>query len=213
MRFRTQAGVTLIEMVVVIAIVGVLAGLSVAALNRLKSQPSFANEAAEVEAALRRARAEAFSRGLRTAFVIDTEGHRWWTVEAPGGFDLSTFNPGAPAGLITSGAFSRVTPLTPPATTFGPQSGYGKALAAPFARVPVLASEAPNRPFCSFCLTGGSLPGFGFVEFEAGGAPRFSGGPAAVGQQFTITGASDVGSRTRVFVIVAHTGMLDTLED
>src|SRR6266850_2501137 len=61
------SGFTLVEMLITVAIAGVLAGMSAMALNRLKSRGNFASATGDFLATLRTARAEAYARGNPTA--------------------------------------------------------------------------------------------------------------------------------------------------
>lgn len=64
-----SAGFTLIEMLVVLAILGLISGLTFPAVERAVTQQRFRLAAGAVEAALRSGRASAIARGERTAFA------------------------------------------------------------------------------------------------------------------------------------------------
>lgn len=188
-------GFSMIELVVVLAIISIVASTAVATLSSLKGRVTFTSAASEVVSGLRLARASAMGRARPTAFMIDTVGGRWWAIEAPTGLTAATFDPAAPGTVIATGTLPRNV-------TFGPSSGYGKALPAPLTGVPMLSGQSPNFLYCSFCITSG----FGMIRFETGAAVTFSGGPNAVGQQFTLTGLSDGVRRTKAVSIVSRTG-------
>lgn len=214
MRPQSPRGFTLIELAIVLAIVSILAGLSLSALQAMKTRATFSNVSAEMAMAVRRTRAEAFGRGTPTAFVVDTVGKRWWSLEAPGGVNLDSFDPTLAlfdanatlqARLITSGKLGT-------AASFGPSAGYGVALQAPFAAIPVLSTQSPALPYCSFCRASGTNTGFGVIQFSPAGRTTFSGGPAGLGQQFTLTGLSGNATRTVLVAVVARTGAVEIQE-
>jgi prepilin-type N-terminal cleavage/methylation domain-containing protein len=90
MRSR-PGGFTLIEMVVVLAILTILVTLSVMALGVLPARARMSGGVMELNAALSAARAHSLGRGVRTAVIIDTaEGApgteariRYWTLVDP----------------------------------------------------------------------------------------------------------------------------------
>jgi type II secretory pathway pseudopilin PulG len=216
------------EMMTVLAIVGVLAGMSGAALSRMKTRGNFSSATGDFLSTLRTARAEAFARGNPTVVIVDAQAGRWWAVEdADGNFSLASFNPATPAPapdrLIYAGQL-------PPSTSFGPPEGWGSALPQPWAGIPtgyvniVLAdggsggtadisvdggSAAPNFKYCSFCDPSSKQ---GAITFLPSGGARFSGGPLAVGQQISVQdvqsqadgGAGATGIMD--FAVVAATG-------
>lgn len=229
MRALPLRGFTLLEMMTVIAIVGILAGLSAVALTKLKTRGNFASGSGDFVATLRTARAESFARGDNTVVVIDSAGGRWWAIEdIAGNFALSSFNPTNPAPLPDRLIYSSTLPSS---TSFGPTNGPGQALAPPYSGIPtgyvniILAdggsggtadisvdggSAAPNFKYCSFCRTS---DGYGAVTFMPSGGATFNGqGPLSVGQQVSMAeAASDGGPLDSLagiidFVIVGATG-------
>ena len=225
-------GFTLIEMLMAVAIIGVLAGMSAVALDRMKSRGNFASATGDFIATLRTARAEAFARGNPTVVVVDMDARQWWAVEdVNGDFALASFSSSSPAPspdrLIYQGQL-------PTNVSFGPVNGWGAALPAPFSGVPtgytniVLAdggsggtvdisvdggSAAPNFKYCSFCDTSSKK---GAITFLPSGGALFSGGPLSIGQQLSlqdmvqsVSGDGGVsGAPTSIidFVILAATG-------
>jgi len=220
-------GFTLIEVATVLAIVGVLAGMSAIALSRMKTRGNFSSATGDFLSTLRTARAEAFARGNPTVVVVDAQAGRWWALEdAAGTFSLGSFDPANPAPapnrLIYAGQL-------PSGTSFGPEDGFGSALPAPLSGIPtgfvnvLLAdggagpavdisvdggSAAPNFKFCSFCDTSSRR---GAITFRPSGGASFSGGPLGVGQQISLQDVSSadagIGATGIIdFAIVAATG-------
>src|SRR4051812_12098949 len=79
MRRLPARGFSLLELLTVLALVGILAGLSAAALGGLKKRATFVASSGDLLEALRQTRAEGFSRGAPCVFVVDTAGQRWWS--------------------------------------------------------------------------------------------------------------------------------------
>ena len=197
---------TLLEIMVVLAIIAVLAAASLGGYERFVSRADFSSVLANLVTSLRRTRSEAAGRGVPTAFVIDTRNNRWWGIEAPIGWTLAAFDPDNPGVVIVSDTF----PTGSGKAVFGPSSGYGSALPAPFGSVPVIGSQFPVLPYCSFCSRD---TGFGAIVFQPNGAASFSGGTlraSAQGHQFTIQSSND--GRTVLFAVVARTGVTEVFE-
>src|SRR4051812_15464042 len=208
---RGHVGFTLLEVMVVVVIFAVLAGMGFGALSNLKSRGNFASATGDLIVGLRKARAAAFGGGTTTVFVIDTAGLRYWSIrDLNGAFDLTAFDPAnpAPAGyaLIASG-------IIPAGVTFtGASNGYGGPLPAPYAGVPAAsgAPNPPNFPYCSFCLTSGPRAGFGSVRFDSSGGARFSAGPTTVGQSFSLSGSTT--NTVMTFAVIGRTGTAETFQ-
>jgi hypothetical protein len=201
----SSPGFTIIEAVTVLAVIGVLAGIVIGGIEILRKSAMFSGTSGDLITSLRKTRAEAFGRGIYTAFIIDTVGGRWWGIEAPNGMNLSIFSPSAPGTVIVSGAL-------PTGMVFGPSGGYGVALPAPFAGIPILPAQSPNFNYCSFCNTGSPNQGFGEILFEPAGSAQFSGGPAGVGQQFSMQGTFQGRTRTTAVAITAFSGVVEKFE-
>jgi hypothetical protein len=204
----------MLELATALAIIAILSAITIFALRGLKSRSNFASATGDLVVGVRETRAESFSRGAATVFVVDTAGGRWWGLEDVGGdFDLAVFDPKNPTAagdrLLVSGTL-------PAGVSFGPATGYGAALPAPFQLVPSFpgASPAPALPYCSFCLTSGAKPGFGFIRFAPGSQVAWSGGPDASGQQVTLTGtvAGTTLQPVLTIAVLARTGASATFE-
>lgn len=191
-------GITLLEVMVVVAIVGILAALSVVTLQGMKQRASFGATVQDVEAAVRETRVQALARGTDTAFVVDTVNNRYWGVERNAAFDMSAFDLSTATILLTG--------TLPEGTVFGPTAGYGAALPAPFNGVPT-----PTAAGCTFC-TGTGTTGLGIMLFESGGPVRFSGSPTDPGQQFTITATRDNVTHTAAVAVIARSGVIQLFE-
>jgi prepilin-type N-terminal cleavage/methylation domain-containing protein len=208
---RDQAGFTVFELVTAMAIAAILAAIGAGAFATIKRRGNFASATGDLIVMLRKTRAAAYGRGTSSVFVIDTAGRRYWGIEdLNGAFVLTGFDPAnpTPAGynLITSGRM-------PAGVTFtGAADGFGGALPAPYAGVPAWsgAPNLPNLPYCSFCLTAGPRAGFGSVAFDSGGGARFSGGPATVGQSFSVQG--DTVNTLMTFAVIGRTGSAETFQ-
>jgi hypothetical protein len=207
MSTRPVRGFTLVELAVVAALTTLLLAMGFSAVENLKERGNFPNAAGDLVAGLRRTRAEVFARGVETAFIVDTEGGRWWGIAVPGPFDLAAFNPTSPGTVIVNGAL-------PAGVRFGPMGGYGQALPAPFAGVQVNPSTGDK--FCSFCRTSGPNDGYGAVLFDSNGAARFVGISAdaalRVGQQLTLSGSAGDTTRLMAVAIARTSGLIQTYE-
>jgi prepilin-type N-terminal cleavage/methylation domain-containing protein len=204
-RRHQQRGFTLVELGVVLGIIAVLATLSIAGLIGLRKRSSISTAFEEVQTGLLRARSQAFARGTRTVFVVDSKGGRWWAlVEDPDApFDLTEFAKKPQGTIIDRGELGTTV-------AFGPEAGYGKDLPAPFTGIPV-TSASPKS--CSFCDPD---KGWGAIYFLSSGAVTFtspSGGAGALGQQFSLHGTYEGASRTMLFAVVARTGVIQTFEE
>lgn len=234
MRSSAPRGFSLLEMMTVLGIVGILAGLSAIALTRLKSRGNFASATGDFVATLRTARAESFARGDNTVVVVDTKGSQWWAIEdVAGNFSLAGWDGGvsSPNRLIYYGSL-------PTGTSFGPTTGIGQALAPPFSGIPtgfvniVLAdggsggtanittdggSSSPNFVYCSFC---DKSSGVGAITFLPSGGASFSGGPITIGQQVSIQntigsladgGPSGAAAGIIDFAVISATGSVEAV--
>ena len=199
-------GITLLEVMLVVGLVAVLTAMSLGGYERLTSRANFSSVLGNLTTSLRRTRSEAAGRGAATAFVVDTRSNRWWGLEVPAGWTLAGFDPGSPGIVIVSDTF----PTGSGKAVFGPEAGFGAALPAPFATVPVLRAQSPALAYCSFCNPD---TGMGAIVFQPTGAASFSGGtlaPGSQGQQFTIQGPND--GRTVLLAVTDRTGVVELFE-
>ena len=217
----------MVEMIITLAIVGVLAGMSVAALNRLKTRGNFASATGDFIAGLRTARAEAFARGDNTVVIIDAQNGQWWAVEdVNGDFNLSTFSAATPAPLPDRLIMSRTLP---DGVSFGPSGGWGQALPVPLSGIPTGFLNLPDGGIASVPSDGGSAPAFKFcsfcdsskmaaITFLPSGGAVFSGGPATIGQQISlqdVTKNPDGGAQSAQtvidFAVLGATGSVEAI--
>jgi hypothetical protein len=207
----------MVEMLTVLALIAIFAGLAVSALGGLKQRGNFVSSSGDLLEGVRQTRSEAFSRGSPCIFVIDATRQQWWSIDdVAGTFSIATFNPAtpapAPAVLINSGTLANNV-------TFGPSAapgGYGVALPAPFAGVPSFSGSSPAPAFnhCSFCSTN-SGDVTGAITFFGSGGAIFSAGPAsATGQQFSIQAPKPTGSGLQIMTIavIGRTGAIASFE-
>lgn len=211
---QAPRGFTLVELAVVLGILAILGAISITAVMGLKRRSTFADASGALATDLRFSRAEAFSRGNPVTMVVDTAAGRWWVIETPGVFSLTSpaFNPATPAvppnRLISEGTL-------PSGVVFGPAAtGYGTALPAPFSAVPASPSSSPacasGLCHCSFC---DATTLRGAVTWEPGGRVTFSGGAAsAIGQQLTLQDGTPGALQRMTFVLNARTGAVTTYE-
>lgn len=193
-------------MMVAMSIFAVMAAMSLSAYEQVTARADFSSVIANLVTSVRLTRSEAAGRGVATAFIVDTRNNRWWSVEAPTGWNLAAFDPARPGTLITSDTF----PTGSGKTVFGPNDGYGSVLPPPFATVPVVSGQSPSYPFCSFC---DSNSGMGAIIFQPNGAASFAGNVPqgfAAGQQFTVQ--SPVDGRTVLLAVISRTGIVEVFD-
>ena len=191
---------------VALSILAVLAAMSLGAYDQITARADFSSVLGNLVTSLRLTRSEAAGRGVATAFVVDTRHNRWWGVEAPTGWSLAAFDPSSPGRVIVSDTF----PTGSGKAVFGPSDGYGAALPAPFAGVPVIPGQSPAFPYCSFCDTS---TGMGAILFQPNGTASFAGSigtSPAQGQQFTVQSTAD--GRTVLLAVIGRSGMLEVFE-
>lgn len=199
-------GFTIVEMMVVVAIIGVVATITIGALGGLKQRGTYVAASGDLLVGIRRTRAEAYGRGNTTIFVVDSIGGRWWSIADPNDtFSLATFDPASPAAaagvvLLDNGTF-------PTGVSFGPAAGYG-ALPRPFA---IITATSP----CSFCKSGAPNDGFGAISFRTTGGATFAGAvgaATAAGGSVVVQGTATAGKYTMAIAVVGRTGASQTYE-
>ena len=198
-------GFTLVEAMIVVAIIGVLATVTIGALGGLKQRGTYVAASGDLLVGIRRTRAEAYGRGNTTVFVVDSIGGRWWSIaDVDDNFLIDTFVPTAPAPgndvLLDTGTF-------PTGVSFGPAAGYG-ALPRPFA---IITATSP----CSFCKSGAPNDGFGAISFRTTGGATFAGAvgaATAAGGSVVVQGTATAGKYTMAIAVVGRTGASQTYE-
>lgn len=126
----TQKGFTLVELMVVVAILGVLTALAFPAYREMVQNSMIRGAAESIQSGLQQARIEAIRRNARVQFVIPVATNSAWTIECV------TVAADCPA-LITErknseGSSSTVTVTrTPAAATTVVFDGLGAVLASP----------------------------------------------------------------------------------
>lgn len=100
-------GFTLIELILVMAIIGAMLAIVAPSLGRLRSQTRVADTAAQVRSMVELARARAVADGRPYRVVIDTADHECWieSLDA-GGFARPTTSQGAKIALDESVAIT-----------------------------------------------------------------------------------------------------------
>ncbi len=210
---RSQAGFTLIEAVIVVAIVLTIAALAIPAIGRMRPRAWLATTTAELQSLVHQARLQALSTGRDVWVVVFPEyangdgigrvvvyedgNFDFATTNAASGVDLDRMNPARPQ----AGPLGQVVTTMdfPAAVRFGADANAPTALAAPFAGVDL--SQA-----CSFC---GNLSDHrGAIRFDPRGRASFYGRTGAAqttaGGALHLTSSPDVpGTRTLVVAPVS----------
>jgi prepilin-type N-terminal cleavage/methylation domain-containing protein len=179
MRRPASRGLTLIELMVVIAIVGIMSVIAFDALRRSRPRASFQGATAELQSLVHLARQEALSRGLNVAvlvfpsYVTPTGTGRIIVVADDTNVDLSLFSDAAfnfaayDPSVVRSTANGWVigTLDLPKDVLVGPVGGAGVA-SLPFPYDNITLNQA-----CSFCGTDGGARGA--IVFDRRGRATF----------------------------------------
>jgi prepilin-type N-terminal cleavage/methylation domain-containing protein len=210
---RTTRGFTLIEMLVTVAIIGVIGALAYSNLGRLRPKATLATTATELHSILHGARmsAVASSHDVAVLFFPATSGTSGSLgriiVYEDGNFDFFAggavkFSNYLPTSNL-AGSLSQIltTYDLPQGVVIGPAAGMGAS-----ARLPAPLDGVDVTKDCSFCDT--ATVRRGAVRFDSRGRATFydAAGVKAVtgGGAFSLT-SSAVGG-LKVFAIVASTG-------
>jgi prepilin-type N-terminal cleavage/methylation domain-containing protein len=224
MSFRKARGFTLVELMVVVAIMAVIAALASFQMSRSRPRASLAGATVELRALLHQARQQALVSGSDVAVLVfpgvSGDAHSLGRVVVYQDGDSSFFND---ASAVRLGAYNPLllgagprgqvieTYDLPRDVTFGPPAGLGiaAALPAPFATIPVGAE-------CTFCLGAGAARR-GALVFDPRGRARFynkDGPPLVVdGGSLSLTAPSLQGATplVRLVAVTATTGSLQSV--
>ncbi len=213
-RTRQQPrGFTLIELVIVVAIIGVVTGLAVTTLGAARPRQTFVNAVAELQTIVHGARQQALARGNDVAVLVfpsfvnplggrgrvvvveDRDAVLFSTASAT---NLDNYKPESP---FVPEPFPQDTTTfdLPPGIVITPVAGA--ALAAPLNDI-----AAPKA--CTFCSAGGTGPGA--IRFDTRGRASFyaAAGPAlatTTGQIIALAPA-DTQAPTRYLYVTSATG-------
>lgn len=206
-RLRSRAGFTLIEAMIVVAIVGVLATLAGTALLYGTRRARLQNAAFEIQSMFSVAQMRAASSGYPNYVIFYDTGSKVGVAQLErtdsANLDWTSVNP---ANLEAQGARLNNFDLSSTNVNLITPSSWGASLPAPFASVPIAASGSGLIGACTFCVaaTGGTLGALKFLpngtmEIATGG-DFLSGG--AVGLQVSEGGIT----RTRIIAVTAPVG-------
>ena len=117
----TQRGVTLIELLVAVVILGIVAGLALPSFQTFIQNGAIRTSAESIQNGLQLARAEALRRNARVRFVL-TSGARWTVSEDSTGTQIQARSGGESVGTVTVTA----TPANATTVTF---NSYGRRVA------------------------------------------------------------------------------------
>jgi prepilin-type N-terminal cleavage/methylation domain-containing protein len=227
LRRPNQRGFTLIEMVVVLAIVGVLASLAVSSWRRARPRATFSGTSAEIQSLVHLARQQALSSGVNVAVMIfpgyarpGSEGTGRIIViqddtdptqslfAASAALKFGSYDPGVLAAPANG---SVVTTLDlPKGIVVGPADGMGPDV------LPFPYNGIITNLDCSFC-SGAGATRRGAIVFDSRGRTTFRDENGAVAQpqggSFTVTSQdlATISARvTSTLVITSPQGMLRT---
>jgi prepilin-type N-terminal cleavage/methylation domain-containing protein len=223
-RDRQPRGFTLIEMMIVLAIVGVIAGLAGFSMTRTRPRASLAGTVIELRAALHQARLQALASGAQVVVMVfpgvsgEASSLGRVVIYQDNAFDFFNTTSAVHFGnydalALKAGPRGEVTARLdlPRGVTFGPATGLGTSatLPAPFATIPV-------RSDCTFCAGTGAARR-GAVVFDPRGRASFhdADGPAlaVAGGSISVTSAELQGATplVRMLAITATTGSLQSV--
>jgi prepilin-type N-terminal cleavage/methylation domain-containing protein len=218
---RTR-GVSILELSIVLAIITILAGITVASLNAVRSRTTFSAVATNIVNEMRRARMQSMNRGMYTAFVVNTNltgtnARTWWVIQTDKNFLTNFISSGfSPAGCVAPCVILSTGTLPgAPDTTFGLTSGSFRSIVPTTTGLPAPLATIPDNPssgskWCSFCLASGQT-NWGAILFAPGGEAKFSNG-TGLGQQLVLTNTRDNVTRAKLIAVLAKNGMIETFD-
>jgi prepilin-type N-terminal cleavage/methylation domain-containing protein len=213
---RRTSGFTLIEMMIVVAIMAIIGALAAVSMSRARPRATLAGATVDLQALLHGARQQALTSGQDVAVMFFTgyspESDVVGRVIVYQDGDNTLFDAASddrfdkydPAVLKYAARSEIVTTLDLPATVrFGPAEGMGATavLAAPWGSVPVNLD-------CTFC-DGKDKDRRGAVVFDSRGRARFytqAGAPLAVSGGSISLQIPALGAQVRTLAVGATTG-------
>ncbi len=225
-RTSDQRGFTLLEMMVVVAVIAVVATTALLTFGRQKPRSRLVGAAVELQALLHAARQNALSSGFPTVVmvfpgysssggagrVIVYEDHEGTFFNATATVNFGSYNPATEAAGAQSLVLGDLD--LPREVAVGPPDGQGGSalMAAPFDRVPINAA-------CTFCGADRGAIAFdvrGQATFYAGnGAPAVLQGGSLSFYNPSDTPATDTAANAtaiRTVTVMAATGAVRVLK-
>lgn len=221
---QRDRGFTLLEVMVVVAIIGIVSALGFVSIRLQRPRARLVTTAAEVHSLLHGARLTAMANGRAMVVMIfpdfanpdggtgrlvlyDDGAFSFFNPAATvnfGNYDPSALGAEAATATTPGGRMVRTFDL-PEGTVFGPATGMGAG-----ARLPAPYDTVSVDVRCSFC---GGAPSRGAIAFDPSGSASFYRGMVALGgtgHSFSVTGPELTSLRTRTLVVTAGSGAVRT---